>query len=102
MWIRALRIPEGFPSVEKIVDIAREFGQVLPEGVFTPPEIQELLMHKKNPVAAVGAAGEWAREKRAEKGAEEGREVEVNGVTHPERRSNRGRGIRGSWSTKWH
>jgi len=78
----ALRIPEGFPSVEKIVDLAREFSQVLPECVFTPAEIQGLLlMHKKDPEAAVGAAREWARErrveKRAEKRAEEGEEVEV-------------------------
>ena len=81
----ALRIPEGFPPVDKIVDLAREFSRVLPEGVFTPAEIQGLLlMHKKDPVAAVGAAGEWAREKRTEKGVEEGGEeggeVEVNGV----------------------
>ena len=78
----ALRIPEGFPSVGEISELAKEFGRVLPEGVFTPAEIQGLLlMHKKDPVAAVGAAGEWAREKRAEKGAEEGEKVEVNGAT---------------------
>ncbi|KAG0124894.1 P-loop containing nucleoside triphosphate hydrolase protein [Tuber indicum] len=80
----ALRMPEGFPSADEILDLAGEFGRVLPEGVFTPAEIQGLLlMHKKDPVAAVGAAGEWAREKRAEKGMEgEGEEkVEVNGVT---------------------
>ena len=77
----ALRIPEGFPSVDEISELATEFGRVLPEGVFTPAEIQGLLlMHKKDPVAAVGAAGEWAREKRAEKGVEEGGKVEVNGV----------------------
>ncbi|CAZ82155.1 unnamed protein product [Tuber melanosporum] len=80
----AFRMPEGFPSADKILELAGEFGRVLPEGVFTPAEIQGLLlMHKKDPVAAVGAAGEWAREKRAEKGMEgEGEEkVEVNGVT---------------------
>jgi len=78
----ALRIPEGFPPVGEISVLAKEFGRVLPEGVFTPAEIQGLLlMHKKDPVAAVGAAGEWAREKRAEKGAEEDGKVEVNGVT---------------------
>ncbi|KAG0644415.1 P-loop containing nucleoside triphosphate hydrolase protein [Tuber brumale] len=79
----ALRMPEGFPSVDRILELAGEFGRVLPEGVFTPAEIQGLLlMHKKDPVAAVGAAGEWAREKRAEKGIEEGGgKVEVNGVT---------------------
>ena len=78
----ALRIPEGFPPMEGIVELAREFSRVLPEGVFTPAEIQGLLlMHKKDPVAAVGAAGQWAKEKRAEKGAEEGFEVKVNGVT---------------------
>jgi len=83
----ALRIPGGFPSVDKILELAREFGRVLPEGVFTPAEIQGLLLlHKKDPVAAVGAAGEWAREKRAEKGAaeeeaeKEEKEEGVNGV----------------------
>ncbi|PWW77300.1 P-loop containing nucleoside triphosphate hydrolase protein [Tuber magnatum] len=60
----ALRMPEGFPSVDKISELAREFGLVLPEGVFTPAEIQGLLlMHKKDPVAAVGAAEAWARVK---------------------------------------
>lgn len=86
----ALRIPEGFPTGDNLLELAREFGRVLPEGVFTPAEIQGLLlMHKKDPMAAVGAAGEWAKEKRAEKGAEKEvekgaekeAEKEVNGIT---------------------
>ncbi|RPB03978.1 P-loop containing nucleoside triphosphate hydrolase protein [Choiromyces venosus 120613-1] len=78
----ALRMPDGFPPVERILELAGEFGRALPEGVFTPAEIQGLLlMHKKDPVAAVAAAGEWARGKRGEKGVEvEVQEAETEGV----------------------
>lgn len=63
-----LRMPADFPDKHAILQLAQEFAEIVPEGVFTPAEIQGLLLtHKKDPRAALAAASAWVEEKVAER-----------------------------------
>lgn len=53
-------IPEDFPEKEEVKTLAARFADVVPEGRFTPAEIQGLLLcHKKDPRKAVEVAPGW-------------------------------------------
>ncbi|KAK7570408.1 hypothetical protein V3481_019587 [Fusarium oxysporum f. sp. vasinfectum] len=46
--------------IEELKEISEKFGQLIPEGMFSPAEIQGLLLkRKKSPRKALEDAGEW-------------------------------------------
>lgn len=49
-------------SQEELHSVARQFAEKIPEGQFSPAEIQGyLLKRKKNPLKALQEADEWAK-----------------------------------------
>lgn len=75
----ALYMPPEFPSRKEVGELAKRFAGVVPEGRFTPAEIQGLLLlWKKDPGRAVEEAKGWVERKGEREGRErEGREVKA-------------------------
>lgn len=68
----SLYMPTDFPSRKEVLELAQQFSDLVPEGRFTPAEIQGLLLvHKKNPRAALASTPSWLKRKLA------GREVKA-------------------------
>lgn len=64
----ALYMPTDFPSRKEILELSRQFSDLVPEGCFTPAEIQGLLLlHKKNPHTALAMTPAWVEKKLAGK-----------------------------------
>lgn len=60
----ALYMPTDFPSRKEILELASRFSDLVPEGHFTPAEIQGLLLlYKKNPHAALASTPSWVERK---------------------------------------
>lgn len=60
--------PDVGPSRIELEDMAAEFAALIPDDVFTPAEIQNLLMmYKKEPRVAIDHAESWAKDLMAEK-----------------------------------
>lgn len=67
-----LAMPADFPSKKEVLQLARQFSDLVPEGCFTPAEIQGLLLlYKKSPQAALANTPSWLKRKLV------GREVKV-------------------------
>ncbi|KAH0611958.1 uncharacterized protein H6S33_010010 [Morchella sextelata] len=61
-------IPEDFPGKEEIGKMAARFADMVPEGRFTPAEVQGLLLcYKKDPRRAVEVAPAWVERRLAVK-----------------------------------
>lgn len=68
----SLYMPTDFPSRKEVLELAHQFSDLVPEGCFTPAEIQGLLLvHKKSPHAALASTPSWLKRKLA------GREVKA-------------------------
>lgn len=66
----ALYMPTDFPSKKEVLELARQFSDLVPEGRFTPAEIQGLLLlHKKDPHAALASTPSWLARKLERKEA---------------------------------
>jgi len=64
-------------EVKRIAVLAESFAKKMPEGVFSPAEIQGyLLKHKRNPERAVREAASWATERIEEKKRKEEEKAE--------------------------
>lgn len=64
-------------EVKRIAVLAESFAKKMPEGVFSPAEIQGyLLKHKRNPERAVQEAASWATERIEEKKRKEEEKAE--------------------------
>lgn len=62
----ALYMPTDFPSKKEVLELARQFSDLVPEGRFTPAEIQGLLLlHKKSPHAALASTPPWLERRLA-------------------------------------
>lgn len=63
-----LRFPKDFPDPETLEKLATEFAARVPEGVFSPAEVQGLLLkYKKQPRQAVEVVEAWVTQTRIEK-----------------------------------
>lgn len=72
----SLYMPTDFPSRKEVLELAHQFSDLVPEGCFTPAEIQGLLLvHKKSPYAALASTPSWLKRKLA------GREVNAAAKT---------------------
>jgi chaperone BCS1 len=72
-----LKFPKNFPDDKELGDLATVFSEKVPAGVFSPAEVQGLLLrHKKEPRKAVEVVEDWVVEKMAEKSARERKEAE--------------------------
>lgn len=77
--ISTLYMPADFPARKEILELAREFSDLVPEGRFTPAEIQGLLLlHKKNPRAALSIAPSWVERKLAGREAKPELKASIN------------------------
>lgn len=62
----ALYMPTDFPPKKEVLELARQFSDLVPEGRFTPAEIQGLLLlHKKSPHAALASTPSWLERRLA-------------------------------------
>lgn len=62
----SLYMPADFPSRKEVLELADQFSDLVPEGRFTPAEIQGLLLlHKKSPHAALASTPSWLKRKLA-------------------------------------
>ncbi|KAF8464430.1 P-loop containing nucleoside triphosphate hydrolase protein [Kalaharituber pfeilii] len=72
-----LRFPDDFPEPEEIAKLSDEFAEKVPEGIFSPAEVQGfLLKSKKNPRGAVATADAWVKQALEEKREKERKEKE--------------------------
>lgn len=64
--LATLHMPADFPSKKEVLELARQFSDLVPEGYFTPAEIQGLLLlYKKSPRAALASTPSWLERKLA-------------------------------------
>lgn len=73
-----LRFPADFPDDKELATLATEFAAKIPEGLFSPAEVQGLLLkHKKEPRKAVANAEAWVETAKTEKRLREQKEREA-------------------------
>lgn len=77
--LTALYMPADFPSKKEVLELARQFSDLVPEGCFSPAEIQGLLLlYKKSPRAALANTPSWLERKLAGREVKAGAKVSVD------------------------
>ncbi|KAA8893308.1 hypothetical protein FN846DRAFT_914196 [Sphaerosporella brunnea] len=71
-----LKFPENFPDEMELMKLATAFAAKVPEGKFSPAEVQGLLLkHKKDPRKAVEVVEDWVVQKKNEQSEKERKEM---------------------------
>jgi chaperone BCS1 len=81
-----LKFPRNFPDDDELENLATKFSEKVPEGLFSPAEVQSLLLRfKKEPRKAVEVVEDWIFQKKTEKSSKECSETESAVTLEPEK-----------------